>query len=267
MAFPILTSDEEHALASQDDSPCHEAGQQAEVEAGQQAETAAPEEKADTSTNKSITPNAGTKELQAATLVQAETEPEAETPTFTQLKGVLTEGELAALKKAGQVAPETETDQSNSQQKPDLPCLDTSRAQAKEAKAKAKVKAKAKAKASQAETKGKRAMKRPSSAHKKQKSDDCSQSPSEDGDARNSLADEPEEEEEPPIEAWPTRKTFAGRICPANEDGKQKRAAFYGNVPSKYWRDDLEREWYKLFTLEKTTKQAVDEFLQNHAHE
>ena len=55
--------------------------------------------------------------------------------------------------------------------------------------------------------------------------------------------------ENPANPSWPTRATFAGRHKGGDQSGEvfeKRRKDFYQNVPQKYWKDSLERDYWRL---------------------
>ncbi|CAK8991031.1 unnamed protein product [Durusdinium trenchii] len=67
---------------------------------------------------------------------------------------------------------------------------------------------------------------------------------------------------------WPTRATFAGRKKPTNEEAgaifEARRSKFYEMVPSQYWRDGLERDYWNKCVQGGCVDLAVEEFLKDH---
>eukprot|EP00435_Cladocopium_sp_Y103_P029351 s1605_g7.t1 len=79
--------------------------------------------------------------------------------------------------------------------------------------------------------------------------------------------DTPEADREPLEPAWPTRATFAGRRCPPGGPAAAKwqsnRKSFYSNVSQEFWKDDLERKFWRL-TMTMGPLEAVAQFLHEH---
>ncbi|CAJ1382321.1 unnamed protein product [Effrenium voratum] len=69
-------------------------------------------------------------------------------------------------------------------------------------------------------------------------------------------------EERPP---WPTRATFAGRKQPQDEGGKatflERRERFYQCMDVRYWKDGLEREFWRLCGSTHDLDQACKMFM------
>ena len=67
-----------------------------------------------------------------------------------------------------------------------------------------------------------------------------------------------------PKSEWPTRSTFAGRPKGQDQSAQiwdDRRNAFYSRVPQKYWKDALERDFWRLRVEHGDTTMGVDKFM------
>lgn len=67
-----------------------------------------------------------------------------------------------------------------------------------------------------------------------------------------------------PKSEWPTRSTFAGRPKGQDQSAQiwdDRRNAFYSRVPQKYWKDALERDFWRLCVEHGDTTMGVDKFM------
>ena len=68
-----------------------------------------------------------------------------------------------------------------------------------------------------------------------------------------------------PKSEWPTRSTFAGRPKGQDQSAEiwdDRRNAFYSRVPQKYWKDALERDYWRLCVEHGDTTMGVDKFIE-----
>ena len=69
-----------------------------------------------------------------------------------------------------------------------------------------------------------------------------------------------------PCDTWPSRSTFAGR--PRGADGSAsadlwdaRRAQFYTEVPCDFWKDPMEREYWRMCVELDDASKAVEKFM------
>ncbi|CAK9057168.1 unnamed protein product [Durusdinium trenchii] len=76
-----------------------------------------------------------------------------------------------------------------------------------------------------------------------------------------------EEEKVPVMPAFPTRSTFAGRTRTGTQQYQEqwdsRRTAYYSSVPSTFWKDHFERQYWTLCSSLKDPEGAMKQFLED----